>query len=153
MAGKKYWLWRAALESGAVLDILLQPHRNADAAKTFFERLLTNDDVPDVIHTDKLWSYGAALRALPVLHGVEHIQVISAARCNHLIEQSHRPTRDQERSQRGFKKPRRAREFLALHARVSNLHQRTRTTVPARNRRTHQSKAHLTWQRAVDAAV
>lgn len=153
MAGKKHWLWRAVDESGAVLDILLQPHRNADAAKTFFERLLVNYDLPDVIHTDKLWSYGAAIRALPVLHAVEHIQVISSARCNNLTLQSHRPTRNQERSQRGFKKPRRAQEFLALHARVSNLHQHTRTTVPARTRRLNQSKAHLAWQHTVDAAV
>ncbi len=67
--------------------------------------------------------------------------------------QSHRPTRKQEHCQLGFKKPRQAQEFLALHARVSNLHQHTRTTVPARHRRTHQTKAHLAWQRAVDASV
>lgn len=82
MAGKKHWLWRAVDESGAVLDMLWQVHRNADAAKTFFEGLLVNAAVPDVIHTDKLWSYGAALRALPVLHAVEHSQVSSSARCN-----------------------------------------------------------------------
>ena len=153
MVGKKYWLWWAVDESGAVLDILLQTHRNTQAAKIFFERLLINYDVPDVIHTDKLWSYGAAIRELPVLHAAEHTQVISTARCNNLIEQSHRPTREQERSQLGFKKPRRAQEFLALHARISNLHQHSRTTVPALNRRRNQSKAHLAWQHAVDAAV
>ena len=87
LSSRKHWLWRAVDESGAVQGIMLQPHRNSDAAKTFFERLLVNDDVPDVIHTDKLWSYGAAIRALPVLHAVEHIQVISSARCNNLIEQ------------------------------------------------------------------
>ena len=69
-------------------------HRDTHAAKTFFERLLVNDDVPDVIHTDKLWSYGAAIRALPVLHGVEHLQVISSARCNNLIEQRQAPYGD-----------------------------------------------------------
>ena len=153
MAGKKFWLWRAVDESGAVLDIVLQTHRNADAAKIFFERLLINYDVPDVIHTDTLWSDGAAIRALPVLHAVKHIQVISSARCNNLIEQSHRPTRKQERSQLGFKKPRRAQEFLALHARISNLHQHTRTTSAAHTRRLNQTKAHLAWQHAVDAAV
>jgi len=153
MASKKFWLWRAVDESGAVLDILLQTHRNTNAAKAFFERLLTNDDVPDVIHTDKLWRYGAAIRALPMLHAVEHVQVISTVRCNNLIEQSHRPTRAQERSQLGFKNPRRAQDFLTLHARVSNLHQSTRTTVPALNRRRNQSKAPLAWQRAIDMAV
>lgn len=43
-------------------------------------------DVPVVIHPDKLWSYGAALRELPVLHGVEHVQVVSPGRCNNLVE-------------------------------------------------------------------
>lgn len=153
ISGRKHWLWRAVDETGTVLDILLHPHRDTQAAKTFFKRLLVNDDVLYVIHIDKLWSYGAAIRALPVLHSVEHLQVISSARCNNLIEQSHRPTRKQEQSQLGFKRPRRAQKFLALHARISNLHQHTRTTSTARNRRTHQTKAHLVWQRAVDAAV
>ncbi len=64
---------------------------------------MANYNVPDVIHTDKPWSYGAAIRALPRLHAVEHIQVISTARCNNLTLQSHRPTRQQERGQISFK--------------------------------------------------
>ena len=43
-------------------------------------------DVPEAIHTAKLWSYGAAIRELPVLHGVEHIEVVASARCNNLVE-------------------------------------------------------------------
>jgi len=151
--GKKFWLWRAIDDSGAVLHLLLQDRRDTQAAKTFLKRLLANYNVPDVIHTDKLWSYGAAIRALPVLHSVEHIQVVSTARCTNLIEQSHRPTRQQERSQIGFKNQRRTQEFLALHARVSNLQQHTRTTVPAHLQRLNQDHAHLAWQHAVDVAV
>ncbi len=56
-------------------------------------------------------------------------------------------------TQPGFKKPRWAQEFLALHARISNLHQHTRTTVPALNRRTHPSQAHHAWQHAVNTAL
>ncbi|GGO29822.1 hypothetical protein GCM10008949_23830 [Deinococcus humi] len=153
IGGRKHWLWRAVDRTGAVLDLLLQPHRDTQAAKSFFERLLVNHDVPDVIHTDKLWSDGAAIRALPVLHAVEHLQVRSSARCNNRIEQSHRRARKQKRSQLGFKKSRRAQEFLALQTRILNLHQHTRTTVPALNRRTHPSQAHRAWQRAFVAAV
>ena len=102
--------------------------------------MLENNDVPDIVYTDKLWSYGAAMRDLPVLHSVEYAQVIFSTPCNTPIEQSHRRARKQERSQLGFKKPRRAQEVLALHARVSNLHQHTRTTVPALDRRLNQSK-------------
>ena len=89
--------WRAVDESGAVLDVLLQARRDAYAAQTFFEQLLITYDVPDVIHTDKLRSYGAAIRELPVLHGVEHTQVISAARRNNLTKQRAGPIREEWR--------------------------------------------------------
>ena len=149
VGGVKHWLWRAVDEYGDVLDILLQEHRDTQAAKSFFVRLLGEYDVPEVIHTDKLWSYGAALREVPVLHAVEHVQVVSTARCNNLVEQSHRPTRQQERGQLGFKRRKRTQEFLALHARVSNLHRHTRTTVPATLRRSHQSAALLRLREAM----
>ncbi len=99
----KHWLWRAADEHAAVLDVFLHNHRDTEAAKSFFIRLLGEYNVPEVIHTDKLWSSGAALRERPVLHTVEHIQVVSTARCNNLIEQSHPSTRRRVRQQRGFR--------------------------------------------------
>ncbi|MBZ9753583.1 IS6 family transposase [Deinococcus sp. HMF7604] len=153
VGGEKHWLWRAVDEHGTVLDILLQQHRDTRAARSFFTRLLSESEVPEVIHTDKLWSYGTGIRELPVLHGVEHVQVVSAARCNNLVEQSHRPTRQQERSQLGFKRRQRTQEFPALHARVSNLHRHTRTTVPAALRRSHQSAALLLWREAMQQAT
>ncbi|GGO40177.1 putative transposase [Deinococcus humi] len=102
VGGSTHWLWWAVDEYGHVLDILLQEHRDTEAAKFFLIRLLGEYDVPKVVHTDKLRSYGAAIRELPVLHGVEHVQVESTVRCNNLVEQSHRPTRQQERAQVGF---------------------------------------------------
>ena len=52
--GVRHWLWRAVDEHGYVLDILLQRHRDTEAAKTFLTRLLGEYDVPEVIHTDQL---------------------------------------------------------------------------------------------------
>ena len=105
-------------EYGFVLDILLQRHRDTDAAKTFLTRLLSEYDFPDRICTDKLASYGAAIRKITSLAEVDHQQVISTARCNNMIEQSHPPTRRQERQQQGFKQWKREQEFLNLHARI-----------------------------------
>ena len=85
--GIRHWLWRAVNEHGFVLDIFLQRHRDTEAAKAFLTRLLGEYDVPEVIHTDQLRSYGAAIRELPSLVNVDHQQVISTARCNNLIEQ------------------------------------------------------------------
>ena len=67
--GKKYWLWRAVDSRGDVLDILVQPRRNKRAASRFFRRFKAFG-APRVIVTDKLRSYGAALKELPA--GTEH---------------------------------------------------------------------------------
>ena len=73
MRGQRYYLWRAVDQDGNVLDILVQSHRNKKAAKRFFRKLLKGlHDVPRVIITDKLKSYGAAKRE--ILPGVEHRQ-------------------------------------------------------------------------------
>ena len=149
IGGVKHWLWRAVDEHGTVLDVLIQEHRDTEAARSFFSRLLTEFDVPEVIHTDKLGSYRAALREIPVLHTVEHREVISTARCNTLVEQSHRPTRQQERQQNGFRSRTRAQGFLDLHARVTNLHPSARSRKPAAHRRHHQIEAFITWQEVV----
>ena len=107
VGGIKQWLWRAVDEHGAVLDILLQEHRGTEAAKSFFIRLLGKYHIPEAIHTDKLrWSTP---------------KVASSAWCNNLVEQSHRPTRQQERCQIGFRGRQRAQEFLTLHALKSPL--------------------------------
>jgi len=150
--GVRHWVWRAVDEYGFVLDILLQRHRDTEAAKTFLMRMLGKYDVPEVIHTDQLRSYGAAIREIPSLVNVDHQQVISTARCNNIIEQSHRPTRRQERSQQGFRRRKRAQEFLNLHARITNLYHHSRTSVSASTRRHHQKQAFQTWS-AVTAGV
>jgi len=135
-----------------VLDILLQRHRDTEAAKTFLTQLLGEYDVSEVIHTDQLRSEGAAIRELLSLVNVDHQQVISTARCNNIIEQFHRPTRREERAQQGFRRRKRAQEFLRLQARITNLHHHFRTSVTAATRRTNQNKAFQTWS-AVAAGV
>ena len=69
--GKQHYLWRAVDQHGNVLDVLVQSHRNAQAAERFVRKLLTGlQRVPRVIVTDMLASYEVAHRqAMP---SVEH---------------------------------------------------------------------------------
>ena len=63
--GNMRYLWRAVDQHGNVLDILVQPRRDAKAAKKFFRRLLKGlRYVPRVLVTDKLASYRVAHREL-----------------------------------------------------------------------------------------
>ena len=137
--------WRAVDEYGFVLDILLQRHLDTEVATTFLTRLLGEYDVPEVIHADQVRNYGTAIREVPSLVNVNHQQVISTVRCNDVIEQSHRPTRRQERNQREFKRRKRAQEFLSLHARIENLHHHSRTSASAQIRRSNQLQAFQSW--------
>ena len=68
--GEKHGLWRAADANGDVLDILVQRRRNAPAAKRFLAKLLERWGRSRVVVTDKLRSYGVALRA--ACAGVDH---------------------------------------------------------------------------------
>jgi len=69
--GATHSLWRAVDQDGAVLDILVQPRRNAAAARKFFRKLLKRlRFVPRVVITDKLARYRAAMWG--VLRSVEH---------------------------------------------------------------------------------
>ena len=69
--GQIHYLWRAVDQHGNVLDILVQPRRDAKAAKKFFRRLRKGlRYVPRVLVTDKLASYQVAHRE--VLPSVTH---------------------------------------------------------------------------------
>jgi len=140
-------------EHGFVLNILLQRYRDTKAAKTFLNRLLVEYDVPDVIHTDQLRSYGAAIRKIPSLADVDHQHVISTTRCNNVIEQEYQSTWQQEQRQQGFRRQKRAQEFLSLHARIMNLHHHTRTSVSASIKQSNQKQALQTWSTVAAGAI
>ena len=58
-------MWRAVDQDGNILDILVRRRRDKTAAKKFFRKLLKGlTCAPRVIITDKLKSYGAAMREL-----------------------------------------------------------------------------------------
>jgi putative transposase len=145
LGGATHWLWRAVNEYGEVLDVLLQEHRDTGAAKRFFRRLSDNHELPERIVTDGLRSYGAAMREIPELDATDHVTVSAAARHNNLIEQSHRPTRDQERQQRGFRGITRAERFLFTHAEVNHLFRHTRARTPAQVRRRNWLRGFGLW--------
>ena len=63
--GKMVYLWRAVDNEGTVLDVVVQSRRNTKAATRLLRKLLRNQGVkPTRIVTDRLGSYGAALKLL-----------------------------------------------------------------------------------------
>jgi putative transposase len=141
--GVQHYLWRAVDQDGAVLDILVQPRRDAKAAKRFFRPLLKGlQYVPRVIVTDKLRSYDMAHRQL--LPKVEHRQ---SRYLNNRAENSHRPTRRRERQTQRFKSPEQAQDFLFAHAFIHGHFHPRRHLLTANSYRAIRTEAFNIWQR------
>lgn len=113
--GTQHYLWRAVDQDGNGLDVLVQPRRNALAAKRFFRCLLKGAEyVPRVIVTDKLGSYQVAHREM--LSSAEHRQ---SKYLNNRAENSHQPTRQRERAMKRFTSAGHAQRFLSAFSSIS----------------------------------
>ena len=140
--GVQHYLWRAVDQEGGVLDILVQPRRDAKAAKRFFRRLMKGlQYVPRVIVTDKLRGCGVAQRKL--LPKTEHRQ---SRFLNNRAENSHRPTRRRERQVQRFKSPDQANDFLSAHAFIYGHFHPRRHLLVASAYRALRSEAFNVWQ-------
>ena len=138
--GKMYWLWCAVDSRGNVLDILVQSRRNKQAADRFFRKLFKTFGAPRVVVTDKLRSYGAALKKLAP--GIEHR---SHKGLNNRSEGSHRPTQRREKIMGRFKSPRQAQQFLSVHDQFQNIFRPRRHTLSAASYRQARADAQWIW--------
>jgi putative transposase len=147
IGGKQHWLWRAVEEHGATLEVLLQEHRDTDAAERFFQMLLGHaGTAPERINTDKLGSYAAAIHRLPDLAGVDHQQVRSVQRCNNRVEQAHQPTRVREKRMGRFRCAVSAQRFLAAFTRTWNLFRPRRRSFTAVQYQAALQERFAAWQ-------
>ena len=116
IAGERMYLWRAVDHEGEILDMLVQRRRDKRAAVRLMRKLLRKQGfAPKIVVTDKLRSYGAALRQLGV--ACRHEQGL---RKNNRAENSHQAVRRRERKMQRFKSARSAQRFLSMHAAVHN---------------------------------
>jgi len=138
--GRRYWLWRAVDANGDALDILVQPQRNATAARRFLNRLIARFGEPRVIVTDKLCSYFKPIRALAP--NAEHR---AHKGLNNRIEGSHRPTRTREKVMGRFKSPRQAQRFLAAHDQANTIFRPRRYRTSAISYRHARADAFVLW--------
>jgi putative transposase len=146
--GKRMYLWRAVDREGEVLDILVQSHRNKKAALKLIRKLLKNQGfVPDTIVTDKLPSYGAALKDLGLSRRHDF-----GGRKNNRAENSHLPIRQRERRMQRFKSAGSAQRFLSTHAAVYNTFNVQRHLISRRTLRQFRGSAMSEWQTATAAA-
>ena len=113
--GVRHYLWRAVDYEGQVLEAVVTKRRDKRAALKFLRKLMKRHGPPREIVTDRLPSYGAALKAL----GAQHLHE-TGRWSNNRAENSHLPLRRRERAMLRFRRMRSLQTFAAVHASVTN---------------------------------
>ena len=113
--GETNYLWRAVDHEGEVLESYVTKRRNKKAALKFIRKSTRKNGAPKAITTDKLRSYGAALKDL----GAQDLQE-TGQHLNNRAENSHLPFRRQERAMLRFRRMRSLQTFVAVQAAVYN---------------------------------
>ena len=117
LKGSWTYIYRAIDQDGQVIDAYFSQRRNAAAARTSFERAITETGVvPERVITDKATCYPPALRA--VLPGVEHH---GSKYLNNGLERDHQHFKQRICSMRGFKNAIAAATLCRGHALIQNL--------------------------------
>src|SRR6056297_3216750 len=113
--GERHYLWRAVDHEGEVLESFVTKSRDKKAALNFLRKAMRKHGQPEVIVTDKLRSYGAAMKEIGNLD-----RQVTGRWLNNMAENSHLPFRRRERAMQRFRRMRSLQKFAAVHASVTN---------------------------------
>ena len=114
--GERHYLWRAVDHEGEVLESFVTKTRDKKAALKFLRKAMRKHGQPEVIVTDRLLSYGAALKETGAAARQE-----TGRWLNNRVENSPLPFRRRERAMLRFRRVRSLQKFAAVHASVYNL--------------------------------
>jgi putative transposase len=113
--GELHYLWRAIDHEGEVLECYVSRRRNKEEALKFLKKTMRKHGAPKEIVTDKLRSYGAALKEIQS-SGLQETGVYLNNRC----ENSHLPFRRKERSMQKFRSRVTLQLFTSIHSQIYN---------------------------------
>jgi putative transposase len=139
--GETHYLWRAVDHEGEVLEVFVTKRRDRKAALRFLRKTMKRYGRPEVIVTDHLRSYRAAMREI----GNEARQV-TGRWLNNRAENSHQPFRRRERAMAKFKSAKSLQKFASIHASVHNLFNQERHLYNRENFRLNRSAALIEWR-------
>src|SRR5665648_347488 len=113
--GETHYLWRAVDHEGEVLEVFVTKRRDRMAALKFLKRAMKRYGRPTAIVTDRLRSYGAALKVIGIVERQECGRWL-----NNRAENSHQPFRRREGAMAKFRDIKTLQKFAAAHASIHN---------------------------------
>lgn len=139
--GQRHYLWRAVDHEGEVLKSYVTKRRDKKAALKFLRKAMRKHGQPKVIVTDKLRSYGAALKELGGADRQETGRWV-----NNRAENSHLPFRRRERAMQRFWCMRSLQKFASVHASDSNHFNQDRSLSSRNHFKLNRTAALLEWR-------
>jgi putative transposase len=139
--GETHYLWRAVDHEGEVLESFVTKRRDKQAALIFLKTTLRRHGCAEAIVSDRLRSYGAALRDLGIGDRQE-----TGRWSNNRAENSHQPFRRRERAMSRFRRMQSLQKFAAVHASIHNLFNAERAFYSRDNFKTNRTAALLEWR-------
>ena len=113
--GETHYLWRAVDHEGEVLEVFATKRRNRKAALDFLKRAMRRYGQPEIVVTDHLRSYGAAMKEIG--NGADQ----ECGRwLNNRAENSHQPFRRREGAMARFRDIKTLQKFASVHASIHN---------------------------------
>jgi putative transposase len=113
--GERHYLWRAMDHEGEMLESYVTKRRDRNAALKFLRKTMKRHGKPKLIVTDRLRSYGAAMKVIGNADRQEMGRWL-----NNRAENSHLPFRRRERVMLRFRRMRSLQKFSAVHASIYN---------------------------------
>ena len=138
---EQHYLWRAVDHEGEVLESFVTKVRDKKAALKFLKKAMRKHGSPDVIVTDGLASYGAALKEIGAAGRQEMGRWL-----NNRAENSHLPFRRRERAMLRFRRMRSLQKFAAVHASVYNHFNQERSLSSRTNFKLNRAAALAEWR-------
>ena len=113
--GETHYLWRAVDHEGEVLEVFATKRRNRKAALKFLKRTIKRYGRPWAIVTDRLRSYGAAMKVIGIVE-----RQACGRWLNNRAENSHQPFRRREGAMARFRDIKTLQKFASAHASIHN---------------------------------
>ena len=113
--GVQHYLWRAVDHEGEVLESYVTKTRDKHAALRFLKKAMKRYGSPRTVITDRLRSYGAAMKEI----GNRDRQEVGR-HLNNRAENSHLPLRRRERAMGRFRRMSNLQKFASTHASFYN---------------------------------
>ena len=113
--GETYYLWRAVDLEGEVLEVFATKRRDRRAALKFLKPAIKRYGRPGTIVTDRLRSYGVAMKEIGLVERQECGRWL-----NNRAENSHQPFRPRGGAMARFRDIKTVQKFAAVHASIHN---------------------------------